>query len=61
MVPSKRLGYIFNYEKVSDSFIVLSAIPMDTIRMKCPRFNRWLEQLEDGLRKGFFLSRQAKL
>lgn len=59
--PSKRLGRIFNYEKVSDSFIVLSAIPVDTIRMKCPRFNRWLEQLEDGLREGFFLISPAKL
>lgn len=54
--PSKRLGRIFDYEKASDSFLILSKIPIDVIRAKCPRFNRWLEQLEEGLRQGFFLS-----
>lgn len=52
--PSKRLGHIFNYEKPADSFVMLSAIPIDTIRAKCPRSNRWLAQLEEGLRQGCF-------
>ena len=52
--PSKRLGHIFNYEKAADSFAMLSAIPIDTIRAKCPRFNRWVAQLEEGLRQGRF-------
>ena len=51
--PSKRLGKIFNYEKASDSLTMLSAIPIDTIRAKCPRFNRWVSQLEDGLKRGY--------
>lgn len=53
--PSKRLGHIFNYEKTADSFIMLSAIPIDTIRAKCPRFNRWVQRLEDGIARGYFL------
>lgn len=52
--PSKRLGHIFNYEKAADSFAILSAIPIDTIRARCPRFNRWVTQLEEGLRQGRF-------
>ena len=52
--PSKRLGHIFNYEKAADSFAILSAIPIDTIRAKCPRFNRWVAQLEEGLTAGRF-------
>ena len=52
--PSKRLEHIFNYEKAADSFAILSAIPIDTIRAKCPRFDRWVAQLEEGLRQGRF-------
>lgn len=52
--PSKRLGLIFNYEKAADSLLVLSAIPIDTIRSKCMRFNRYVNQLEDGLKTGGF-------
>ena len=52
--PSKRLGKIINYEKVPDSFLALSAMSVDAIRAKCPRFNRWVQQLEDGLRRGYF-------
>lgn len=52
--PSKRLAHIFNYEKTADSFTMLSAIPIDAIRAKCPRFNRWAIQLEEGLRRGYF-------
>lgn len=52
--PSKRLGQIFNYEKAADSLLALSVIPIETIRAKCPRFNRWVSQLEEGLRAGCF-------
>lgn len=52
--PSKRLERIFNYQKVSDSFIALSEIPIDVIRGKCPRFNNWVMNLEEGLIRGFF-------
>jgi len=52
--PSKRLDHIFNYEKAADSFTILSSIPIDTIRAKCPRFNRWVAQLEEGLKQSRF-------
>lgn len=52
--PSKRLEKIFRYEKVIDSYSILSRIPVAVIREKCPRFNRWLEQIETGLVRGQF-------
>ena len=52
--PSKRLSHIFHYEKVADSLLALSAIPIDTIRAKCPRFDRWVKQLEEGVREEHF-------
>lgn len=58
--PSKRLGHIFNYEKAADSLLALSAIPIDTIRAKCPRLNRWVAQLEEGLNAGRFASLSSK-
>jgi len=52
--PSKRIGHIFNYEKGVDSLMALRAIPIDAIRARCPRFDHWLHELEDGLKSGFF-------
>lgn len=52
--PSKRLEKIFSYEKVIDSYSILSRIPVAVIREKCPRFNRWLGQIETGLVRGHF-------
>ena len=34
---------------------VALCIPIDTILAKCPRFNRWVLQLEEGLKAGRFL------
>ena len=54
--PSKRMMRLFNYEKVTDSYDALSKIPIDVIRSKCPRFDRWLQLLEKGLTDGYFES-----
>ena len=45
--PSKRLMKIFPYQKTTDGEIILEALPIDDIRSKCPRFNEWLENLEN--------------
>lgn len=47
--PSKRLGRIFNYEKVTDSIIVMGRTEIDEIRSVCPRFNSWIQSLETFL------------
>lgn len=47
--PSKRLMKIFPYQKTTDGEIILEALPIDDIRSKCPRFNEWLENLENGI------------
>lgn len=43
--PSKRLLHIFNYDKVADSGLVLDELDVETMREKCPRFDRWIEGL----------------
>lgn len=43
--PSKRLLHIFNYDKVADSGLVLDELDVETMRKKCPRFDRWIEKL----------------
>lgn len=52
--PSKRLMKIFPYQKTTDGEIILEALPIDEIRSKCPRFNEWLENLENGIREDHF-------
>ena len=46
--PSKRLAGVFGrtYNKVEHGPIVAEAIGLDSIRSKCPRFNRWISRLE---------------
>jgi hypothetical protein len=45
--PSKRLlANIKGYNKIVDGACLASEIGLPTIRKKCPRFNKWLEQLE---------------
>lgn len=43
--PSKRLLHIFNYDKVVDSGLVLEELDVETMRDKCPRFDKWIESL----------------
>lgn len=43
--PSKRLLRIFNYDKVVDSGLVLEELDVETMREKCPRFDKWIESL----------------
>ena len=43
--PSKRLSRIFNYNKVADSGLVLDELDVETMRKKCPRFDKWIEKL----------------
>ena len=50
--PSKRLERIFPYNKVTDSTLVLELLDVDTMRQKCPRFNRWVKGLIDALLTG---------
>ena len=52
--PSKRLMRIFPYEKTADGEMILEALDIDDIRGKCPRFNKWMVILEDGLKNGHF-------
>lgn len=53
--PSKRLIKIFpKYEKVLYGELIFEALEIDAIRARCPRFNDWIQGLEDGLRNGFF-------
>ncbi len=52
--PSKRLMKIFPYQKTTDGEIILEALPINDIRSKCPRFNEWLENLENGIREDHF-------
>lgn len=52
--PLKRLMKIFPYQKTTDGEIILEALPIDDIRSKCPRFNEWLENLENGIREDHF-------
>jgi len=45
--PSKRLlANINGYNKIVYGACLASEIGLPTIRQKCPRFNRWIEQLE---------------
>ena len=48
--PSKRLMNIFPYSKTTDGELILEMLDIDDIREKCPRFNQWVERLEDGLK-----------
>ena len=46
--PSKRLEKTFEaqmYDKVSMGPIIAMEVGMETMRAKCPRFNRWIEAL----------------
>ena len=43
--PSKRLGNIWNYDKVPDSDIILSELHIEDILAKCPRFKEWIDKL----------------
>lgn len=53
--PSKRLIKIFpKYEKVLYGELIFEALEIDAIRTRCPRFNDWIQILEDGLKKGYF-------
>lgn len=53
--PSKRLIKIFpKYEKVLYGELIFEALEIDAIRARCPRFNDWIQILEDGLKKGYF-------
>ncbi len=52
--PSKRLKKIFNYEKTADGEMILEALNIDDIRVKCPHFNEWLTKLEEGVRNDHF-------
>lgn len=47
--PSKRLLNIFEYNKTSDSYEVLTMIGFDNIYKKCPRFRGWFDLLEQEL------------
>lgn len=45
--PSKRLAALFNYNKVVDGEMILEMIGMETILQKCPRFAKWIKDLEE--------------
>lgn len=43
--PSKRLAHIFNYEKTSDSMVILDNIEMQSLIKASPRFGRWIDKI----------------
>lgn len=45
--PSKRLEAIFPYKKVHDSELILTEVGIAEIRLKCPRFNNWVQFILD--------------
>ncbi|GAB6012181.1 DUF4276 family protein [Viscerimonas tarda] len=46
--PSKRLEkYLPQYQKGLDGAYLVDEIGLETLRKKCPRFNNWLELLEN--------------
>lgn len=48
--PSKRLEkHIVGYKKPLYGTIIADGIGLDNIRAKCPRFNSWLQSIEDIL------------
>lgn len=47
--PSKRLKNIFGYEKTSDGALIFEMLEIEVILSKCPRFRKWLTDIEDKL------------
>ena len=47
--PSKRLNELFNnsYKKTINGILIAQAIELEEMRKKCPRFNSWIEKLEN--------------
>lgn len=44
--PSKRLlNHIPRYNKIVDGNLIILEIGLDKVRLKCPRFNNWIESL----------------
>ncbi len=45
--PSKRLEQIFDdYGKIVDSNLIFDEIPINIIKQKCPRFGKWLDNID---------------
>ncbi len=45
--PSARIKGLFrNYEKPLHGFLISQRIGLETIRLNCPHFNRWIENIE---------------
>jgi hypothetical protein len=47
--PSKRLNKIFNYDKISDSYLIFDSMKIEVIIDKCPRFNLWIKKIIEKL------------
>lgn len=46
--PSKRLGRLFNsYDKKFHGPAIAAQIGLSTMRARCPRFDKWIERLEE--------------
>ena len=44
--PSKRISQLVPYDKAADGPVVAAKIGLEKMRSTCPRFGKWLEQLE---------------
>ena len=44
--PSKRISQVVPYRKAVDGPVVAAEIGLEKMRLACPRFGKWLEQLE---------------
>ena len=44
--PSKRISQVVPYDKAADGPVVAARVGLEKMRSTCPRFGKWLEQLE---------------
>ena len=48
--PSKRLlSLVKGYSKVVDGVLILDEIGLEVVRARCPRFNNWLNRIDEKL------------
>lgn len=52
--PSKRLKFIFEYDKVADGNILFDLIEMTVILGKCPNFKNWIDLIISALNRNVY-------
>lgn len=49
-IQKRVIPYLYS----KDGEMILEALEINDIRDKCPRFNKWMEKLEEGLKNDHF-------